>query len=529
MAESRLINDNDTYVGVYPSVFKRIDASDVAINPFQVYKQWTVTSGSATSSMLPLQGIFNSQNLPALGSELTFNDASNIDGSLQTVTYYAINHMFYKYKNEPYKTYGPTDLTRTNKYLYQTASIFSIPQKKFGESIKPGSFVINHPSYYAIKSDRYGNLYDENIDTSSFVTSYISQPKWYEGFNEYFDTSRIKYISSGVTYIPGVPDSDVSSTPIGLAAKFDTNGYIESKLSGLYDRDHDYSISFWMSASAPDDTTKLVLAKASSSLTPQYPFKIEYSGSNQIIFSAAGSTTFKAQITSSVLSGDWTHVCCQKSGSNLQIYINGSINSSASFSLLTNTLSPFTASARIDNSDNLYIGGFGTNSFNFKGSVLDEIRIFNEAIPLEAISSLSKDTLSDGLFLQTNLVGNVFTKQGLAVVSTPDHRWHNIINEFTDISYKSTVTIHELNVVARLDSGDFNMSTNLTLTRDDDSTYLPFVSGSSFSPYITTIGLYNDAGELLAIGKLAQPIKKRDDVDMNFLIRLDLDKTIVKE
>ena len=30
------------------------------------------------------------------------------------------------------------------------------------------------------------------------------------------------------------------------------------------------------------------------------------------------------------------------------------------------------------------------------------------------------------------------------------------------------------------------------------------------------------------MGKLAQPIKKRSDVDMNFLIRLDLDKNITK-
>ena len=57
-------------------------------------------------------------------------------------------------------------------------------------------------------------------------------------------------------------------------------------------------------------------------------------------------------------------------------------------------------------------------------------------------------------------------------------------------------------------------------------TYFPFVSGSTFAPYITTVGLYDDAGQLLAIGKLAQPIKKRSDVDMNFLIRLDLDKNI---
>jgi hypothetical protein len=33
---------------------------------------------------------------------------------------------------------------------------------------------------------------------------------------------------------------------------------------------------------------------------------------------------------------------------------------------------------------------------------------------------------------------------------------------------------------------------------------------------------------LLAIGKLGQPIKKRDDVDMNFLVRMDLDIRPIK-
>ena len=40
-------------------------------------------------------------------------------------------------------------------------------------------------------------------------------------------------------------------------------------------------------------------------------------------------------------------------------------------------------------------------------------------------------------------------------------------------------------------------------------------------PYITTIGLYNDKSQLLAIGKLSQPIQKRDDIDMNFIVRWD--------
>ena len=49
---------------------------------------------------------------------------------------------------------------------------------------------------------------------------------------------------------------------------------------------------------------------------------------------------------------------------------------------------------------------------------------------------------------------------------------------------------------------------------------LMFVSGTAV-PYITTIGLYNDENELLALGKLAQPIQKRNDIDMNFVVRWD--------
>ena len=68
----------------------------------------------------------------------------------------------------------------------------------------------------------------------------------------------------------------------------------------------------------------------------------------------------------------------------------------------------------------------------------------------------------------------------------------------------------------------------VTLTKDDNYTYRSFVTGSDFSPYITSIGLYNDLGQLLAVAKLAQPIKKRNDVDINFLVRIDLDKKLIK-
>jgi hypothetical protein len=524
---------------VYPTVFKKIDSTDVKVNPFQTYKSWSVISGSATSSALPLQAIYSDVNmLPALGTTLTYNDASNIDGTLQTLTYFSVNHLFYKHKSEPMKTYGPTDLTRTNKFLYQSASILSFPQVRVGEGIKPtsllltasfssgsvygaayygtGSYNINVPLY--IKSDRYGNLYDASFNTASIV----SQVKWYEGFNEYFDTTRISYNSFGITYIDGITTNTGYQGPIGYAAKFDGTGYIKSTLDGLYDRNHDYAISFFVSASNTG-VNKIIATKASSSLSPQWPFRIELSGSNQIVFSAAGSTSFKTQITSSATTTAWTHIVCQKSGSNLQMYVNGTLHASASNMLLIDTNSPFTASARIDNTGPLYIGGF-ESELNLTG-VLDEIRIYNNALTSTQVGYLA-DRTEGGAMMQTNHVGNVFSKQGIAVISSPDYRYDDIINLPYTASYRSTKTIYEMGVTAKIASGDFNMSSNLSLTADDDQTYKSFATGSAFSPYITTVGLYDNAGQLLAIGKLAQPVRKRSDVDMNFLIRIDLDRNI---
>ena len=541
MAESKIQQQN-TYTGPVPTVFKKIGDSDVKVNPFQTYKSWMVVSGSETSSALPLQAIYSDINyLPALGSNLTFNDAKNVDDSLQTITYYSINHLYYKNKLEPMKTYGPTDLTRTKKFLYQSASILSFPQVRIGEGIKPASFTMTSSytsgssiygsgsygtsSYSSItplyiSSDRYGNLYNAAFNTSSI----ISGVKFYEGFNEYFDTSKITYEYANVNFTAGIYYSNDLTNNYGLLAQFNGTGYIKTELDGYYDRNHDYAISFWIYAATTGSESNLIIAKASSSLTPQYPFKIEVNN-NLLVYTIAGSTTFKSEITSTVDIDALIHrhVVCQKTGSSMQIWIDGVLDVSTTNNLLIDTLSPFTASARIDNSDPLYIGGWESNA-NMFGSI-DEIRIFNKALTTTEIGYLADRQVGGG-FMQTNHIGNIFTKQGVAVISTPDHRFNNVINTAYTASYRSTKTIYELGVLANVDSGDFNISSNISLTADDDNTFKSFATGSAFAPYITTIGLYDDAGQLLAVGKLAQPIRKRNDVDTNFLIRIDLDRNI---
>ena len=383
MSETQ-IDDNNIDNGLYPEVFKKIDSADIQINPFHAFKTFTVLSGSATSSILPLQGVYtDTNNLPAIDSNLDYNKASNVDGSLQSIIYFSTNHLFYKRKNQPAHTFGPTNLNRTSKFLYESASVFSVPQIKTGNSIKPASFTFTSSVSGSFASDVYGNIIDSAFDTTSIVTD----TTFYEGFNEYFDTSRITYESAGVTYVDGVTTTSGRELSLGLAAEFNQNGFIQQPLLGYYNRDNDYAISFFISGGNSTESDQLIITKATSSITPQYPFKVELTGIgflsteagvslstedgislsteddvNRIQFSAQGAPNQRSLITSTTeASSSWNHVVCQKSGSNLQLYVNGTLESSQFNTVLQEIENPLSASARIDNNENISIGGYRTN------------------------------------------------------------------------------------------------------------------------------------------------------------------------
>ena len=508
----------DKYKGNYPSVFKKVEQSDFKKQQFVTNKLFTFLSGSATSSALPLEARYTDRNfLPALGSELTFNDAANIDGSLQSVTYFSIDHLYYRKKDQPSKTFGPTDLTRTKKHLYESASVFVIPQLKIGEGIKPASFQFTG-SGLNLSADRYSNIIDDGFDSSSIV----SDVKFYEGFNEYFDTSRIKYeLAQGVTYLAGIPTTDGDTAAIGRRAHFEGAGHIQSALPGYYDRQHDYAISFFVSGSNTGSNNQIVIAKQSGSVD-RYPFSIQLSGSNEIEFKVSSDSSLNATLSATSSVDEWTHVVCQKSGSEIQIWMNAGLHVSSSHDFLlygVNTL--YTASGRINNDYPVNIGGLSPNTSNLTGD-LDEIRIFNKSLTESEISALS-DRTENGTFLQTNHVGNVFSKHGTIVISSPHYKYDDLTAAPFTSSYRSTVTTTEYSTLVRISKDDFNLTLNPSTLQDNGIDYDTYVSSSDFAPYITTIGLYNESGQLLVTGKLASPVRKRDDVDMNILLRFDTD------
>tara|TARA_R110000796_G_scaffold82592_1_gene181002 strand:- start:38720 stop:39685 length:966 start_codon:yes stop_codon:yes gene_type:complete len=129
-------------------------------------------------------------------------------------------------------------------------------------------------------------------------------------------------------------------------------------------------------------------------------------------------------------------------------------------------------------------------------------------------------------------VGDVFYENGMVVITNTGSAYTEVFDNF-QITFKGTHKIIENEYRCKITERDFMVPTNPTAMSGSGldllATNFPtgsgilagFVSSSDFAPYITTIGLYNDEGELLVVGKTGQPIKNSQDYDLQFVLRFD--------
>jgi hypothetical protein len=89
-------------------------------------------------------------------------------------------------------------------------------------------------------------------------------------------------------------------------------------------------------------------------------------------------------------------------------------------------------------------------------------------------------------------------------------------------SFLNSYIIHETQYKCTFSENEFNFSLNPSqISGSTEGTVYDFVTGSDFAPYVTTVGLYDDNQNLLAVGKLAQPVPTSRTTDMTFYINLD--------
>lgn len=235
-----------------------------------------------------------------------------------------------------------------------------------------------------------------------------------------------------------------------------------------------------------------------------------------------------------------------------------------------------------DVADNVYSGSFQAAYGDFDVN-LTTFNIIYDSVSYDLkVVSFNMNTgvmiVENIPFLQgaagSDRIGNVFYTQGL-IVLTRDAA--SLLNTNWKVSFKSTKTIYEHEYLLIANEDEFNVSQNPTavvevgmqteyvsgsdgkiykatttpgvkyikkLTTLENGTTLDYrysgsigntkagfehydisgsvdTTGSFLAPMITTIGLYDDNCDLVAVAKLPQPIKSMPDLTVNFIVRFD--------
>ena len=91
------------------------------------------------------------------------------------------------------------------------------------------------------------------------------------------------------------------------------------------------------------------------------------------------------------------------------------------------------------------------------------------------------------------------------------------------VSFKNEHTIYENEVRCLVKESDYNLTYNPTLLSGSytSGSVKDFATGSDFYTYATSLGLYNDDNELIAVAKFGKPIMMSPDTDMTFVVKYD--------
>jgi len=186
----------------------------------------------------------------------------------------------------------------------------------------------------------------------------------------------------------------------------------------------------------------------------------------------------------------------------------------------------------IEDVNNLYGATFPLTDLDYienESNYVEETEpVPGQYLDIQGPDQYSTPILDDGegnLYLQGSTprryVGNVIYAHGLIIIT------EDIIAEYygnyfdARMTWKSNQPIFSYNYLCKIRPSEFNHTLNRTALSGSNGDLATNVSGNEFQPYITTVGLYNDANELIAVGKLSQPLPKSADIDMVLNVRID--------
>ena len=546
-------------------VFKKLKPSDISIQPFRAYKTWNSSEDDYLNENVAILKARWTLPTLAISASSANNAPTNQDGSFQEVIWESTKHLYYHEEQNPAYQFGPTSKYNTKKELFASASVISLPYQRVGEGVKPGSVNIidakDEPSSnLIIRDDSFGNLYDVGVDTGSFIAhTYCSL---YLGFNDKFNvvtyynelTSSLagtvkdgSYNKTNADYknimFPKGIELEATASATGNAARFngtnsnirlDNTKYINPK------RDEDFALTLWANNSTTSSTEEWLVSKEGEKTVEQYNpttgLKEFVTQSYTDVVYPYRMTVQNGYVTASVYDGDtqvnlyssasvgtdYNFLALNKSGSIYQLWVGDTMHDAVTASL----------DLKVHNTSNLYIGSKDQASGFYAGDI-DELRFWSKGLTTNELGSLATLTYHNPGAYNSAIIGNVMYEHGMLVVSSPLPKYQEVLMgngewDYTSgrgfqLTWKSTQTIYEYETTCTVRKGEYNATLNPSAIMNGDSyLYKNNVTGSEWHPYVSTVGLYDDYGQLLAVGKLSRPIPKRDDIDISFVVRFDV-------
>lgn len=263
---------------------------------------------------------------------------------------------------------------------------------------------------------------------------------------------------------------------------------------------------------------------------PQFPYRIYYKGNYpaantaSLFFEKSDGETTQFVSASFFLSGSTEtqkFISCVNDDGNLTLHVYGNGNEVKESSTDQNspTLSKTTSNkADITLYNKPNPNGSYSNFIGYEGGQISQLMIWNQALSTSEVINISKSIVG------TPNVGNLFYDNGFAVLTHP--KYMNLFDGASNVyvDYYNTHLITENEYQCTMTEDEFEFTTNISARKipfSDNEDIANFATGSNFKPYITTVGLYDDNGNLLAVGKLGQPIKASSETDTTFVIRFD--------
>ena len=196
----------------------------------------------------------------------------------------------------------------------------------------------------------------------------------------------------------------------------------------------------------------------------------------------------------------------------------GAVQSPLYDNYLQSTLTP---TRNWPTASNAYIGVISTPSKLYGDYIVPN------SFKYKVAGNLIQDDGQGNILSGSTNIGNIIYTQGLTVLTYQGNIFGDTVENFvtrTNVtcSFSSSMTIYETQYKCTLRENEFNFSLNPSLLSGSDGSVYGYVTSSYFNPYVTTVGLYDENQNLLAVGKLAQPLPTSATTDTTILVNIDM-------